>query len=369
MAVVERKIHNRTTENGTREPFSRAIEILAEQAKAPPGNDPAIGSFNAAVVEMTSDNPQVRKFLEDVYRDRKSSTASHFANLLFRATQFTKLFQDQDESYRAYTQPSEWKKDLQELLTTRSDEIRELLLTKDTVTTKYQRYAGPKALIGALWGQDPVKVADLGCGANYGLKGIELAEPFEYIEDQTPGNHFTKLVRIPINLEQGLAIDKQDPQNPESQAWNIACSYYPQELDQVGSTRELEQRLKSSRNVSFLKADLTSAQTLNLVPQSVFHATIVSTMLYQHPRAYQNTIIEAAKQATRQDGAIIIQDFAKKDPKNPQQLKFEEPWFNDFGYRTFLMRKDNPQPLEILQWSDGRNTTVRPGEDYLKIFG
>lgn len=354
------------------EDFTNVLIGLEKQAKNPPGYDPAIGSCYESLLSLMENQTACKEFLSDIYKQRQSFTPGHFINLLFRSVQFIKLYYDNEDHYRYYSSSSDWDDTLNELFNSQKKAIlKELLLTKDTVTTKYQRYAGPRALISALWpSNEPLAITDFGCGANYGLRGMELAEPFEPINDQTPGRQFSKLLSTPITISQGLAIDKQNLKDSESRAWSIACSFYPKELDQVGSTNDFEEKLKRSTKTMFLQADLLSKHTVDVVPKGYFHAVLISTLLYQHTLENRLAIINAARKAIRPNGAVIIQDFAQKDASAPDGLSFTEPGSNNYTYRTFLIPSPNSEEiLEVFQWSDGRSHIVKAGEDFRKVLG
>lgn len=349
--------------------FPLVVDGFTRQTKDPPGLDPCIGSCYESLLNLMGENMAVRQYLQDIY-EKRPFTPGHFISLVFRSIQYIELFVKEDHTYRTFTKSVDWDATLDDLLNSeRKNQFRELMLTKDTVTTKYQRYAGPRAILSALWPQDqPVNVADFGCGSNYGLRGIEQDEPFEKIDDGTPGKKLTELLSTPLTISRGLAIDKENPDDPKAQAWSLACSFYPKELGQVEYPHHFKRRLRESGNVTFLQADLTAPST-EKIPQNYFHAVIISTLLYQHPPEVRLSIIEKARQALRDDGIIIIQDFAFKDPSSPDGLSFMEPGTNNYCYRTFVSRPPQQDNLlEVFQWSDGRCTTVRAGSDYSRIF-
>jgi len=94
-------------------------------------------------------------------------------------------------------------------------------------------------------------------------------------------------------------------------------------------------------------------------------------MLYQLNQNEQQIVVEKAKLLLKQpEGILLVQDFARKNPKKPQSLDFSNSWFGDgFGYRTFLATCSNDwQFLEALQWNNGRCAVVRSGEDFDAIF-
>ena len=64
---------------------------------------------------------------------------------------------------------------------------------------------------------------------------------------------------LPVSIEDALAIDSENFESPDANAWYVACSFYPKELDNVAHVKELESRLKRSKRVRFMQTDLLEA--------------------------------------------------------------------------------------------------------------
>lgn len=350
-----------------RPPFSSVVDVFAEQAQKPPGGDLSIASCYGAVCELVASDADFAAFLRVCYEERPSMTPSHYVNLFFRGVQYIKMYEHGDFDYVSYEAASEWKPELKRLTTENQEQLQETLSTKDTATTVYQRYAGPKALITALMNGHDLKIADFGCGANYGLRGFELTVPFEPIDDCTPDSSFTHYLQEPLTLAEGLAVDKANPEDPQVKLWMMACSFYPKELANVDNVKQMEKRLKQSKKVRFLQEDLTSPS--NLISDGYFDAVILSTILYQHLPEDRLAILEEAKRIINSQGLVIVQDFARIDSSEKGGLRFENAWFNNFGYRTFLSISDEPDRfLEVFRWADGRCHQVRAGQDYTQVL-
>ncbi len=364
---VQRKIE---ILNG-RPPFSEVIRTFNDQSIKPPGNDPSIASFNASLVALCKSDFEISSFLADQYHMRANISPVHFVNLTFRAVQYIQLYVEQGRdhlAYRYFDSPDQWIDRIQRVFGEHKNVTTDILQNKDTVTTIYQRYAGPRSLIGRLFPDQKIRIADLGCGANHGLRGIDLNEPFGTIVDETPDSKFSQSLSLPVSIEDALAIDSENFESPDANAWYVACSFYPKELDNVAHVKELESRLKRSKRVRFMQTDLLEAG----LPEPFFghfNVVILSTMLYQHTPGNQQKILEEAVKATKRDGIVIVQDFAEKDSASAFGIKFTDSWFNGYGYRTFVIRPKNPsEVLEVFRWSDGRCTQVKDGEDFEKVF-
>lgn len=351
--------------------FAIVVDLLQTQSQIPPGNDPCIGACYETLVSLIEVDSEVSDFFQQIYQKRFSITPAHFVNLLFRSIQHIQLNMKEDRSYLDFETSEEWRPVLVDILSSEDKDIlEELLLTKDTITTKYQRYAGPRAILSAYWNGNPVSVADFGCGANVGLPGMELNIPFQEIYDETPGSLVAKELKKPVNLQSGLAVDKENPEDPRVKAWSMACSFYPKELKAQITENGLVSDFRSSRNVSFLQADLLSRSTMIVIPRSNFDAVILSTVLYQKTQSEREDILAEAKRAITPTGAIIVQDFAQRSEVNPNKLEFNGAWGGgEFGYRTFVIREQPEQELlEVLQWADGRCRIVRAGENFNAVF-
>lgn len=344
------------------------LNELIDQSHNPPGSDPILGNFYAALVEMIESDHPIAKIFMRVKNRRFDITHKHLANLIFRAYQAIK-FEQNDLSYRSFGNTSKWINELKSIISDRKvrQNFEKLLRTKSTTTTIYQRYVGLYSIVSYLWDSELVSIADLGCGGNYGLRGIELKKSFKRIKDQTPQKFVTKLLARKINLKMGLALDKEDPDKESVKQWRFACSFYPSELNELNSIKDFEERLSSSQKVQFLKTNLLTSKKL---PKNSVDVIILSSILYQLHLDAQLTLIDRTKRLLKHGGIIIVQDFAVKSLTNPRHLDFNESWFGkNFSYRTFVAgEKTNWKFLEAFQWNNGRCEIVRPGEDFETVF-
>lgn len=353
------------------------IAELACQAKHPPGGDPCIGAFNQSVVDLFYEGSQIASLLNEVVRNR-SITPPHLVNLLFRAVQYMELHVLGNTAYpEDFTEPSVWKRELARLLDSHSALLKEILLIRNTQTTKYQRYAGLKFVLSFLLPMRSLRVADFGCGGNYGLPGLTVGEPFAPIVDHTADSLFTEYLSRPSELIEGLALDQFDPYTQEATTWRLACSLYPSELHTLEQVRAFEARLKhNATTVRFLETNL-----LNLdldgeegIPSHHFDAVAMSTVLYQMGPVDQQQVISSALRLLKPDGLIFIQDFATKHYNNltldcnhgNQGNWFAQPW----AYCSFVAAATTDWEVkEVLRWYNGRCQEVMEGEDFTALFG
>lgn len=352
------------------------IAAFSREATNPPGKDKCMGAFYTALTSLSMDNKGFNTFLETITTTRKL-TPQHFTNLIFRTTQYIELFEKKNNNYPlGYSEPHQWVTEVPQLLTQYGDLMAELLLTKDTTTTIYQRYAGTLAVLSGFFGREKLKVADFGCGGNYGLPGLIKGVPFKTIDDQTPSEIVTTLIKHHPDIDEGLAIDKVDPQDPKEKAWRLACSFYPQELSQLADLMVFEASIAGVPNVKFLQADLLDLNVDHFnnggstFPAEYFDAVAMNTLLYQLNPSEQKRVLEIARRGIKKDGLLILQDFVRKDPVAPDRLQFLQNWFTEpFPYRTFVCGESTDWRFkEFLQWSDGRCLGVRAGQDFKKLL-
>lgn len=352
--------------------LQRYIDEFSDQAAHPPGGDQFMQACYIAVVSRVKTDPSFAHFFTKLL-SKKRFTPPHFVNLFFRALQYTQLFPERNPEYPYYfTTPKQWDILLTHALSTHKEIIEKLLLTKDTTTTIYQRYAGVKAIINALYPYKKLRIADFGCGGNFGLPGISQNIEFQSISDQTPYDEVSALLSIPLSLDTGIAVDKENPLDPLSKAWRLACSFYPIELSKMKETEKLEKRLSAVQKVQFIQKDLLSEHKREpLLPSNFFDVIILSTICYQLTPQEQKFIIATAKKHLRDNGILIIQDFAHIKRNNPTELSFGVSWFGKpFAYRTFVCNKGATSKMkELLRWENGRCRGVKPGRDYSYIKG
>lgn len=344
------------------------INELVDQSDNPPGGDSTLGYFYKAILTLILENQSFSEFLKKIKAKRVKITNKHLVNLLFRAYQYIK-FEHNDIGYKNFKSAEIWLRELNIFFENKKNfnKYKRILGKFSTTTTIYQRYAGPYFIISSMFNGIPVAIADLGCGGNYGLRGIELQEHFSKIDDQTKNQIVIKMLRHPINIESGLAVDKEDPDSADVTDWRLACSFYPKELSQLDNVKVFEKRLRRSKKIQFVRADLV---VFDWLPKRSVDVVILSTILYQLKTDEQIELLKKSKLLLRPNGILIVQDFAAKDKDNLKHLDFNQSWFGtEYGYRTFITSAaSNWNFLEVLKWNNGRCSAVIEGEDFDKIY-
>ncbi len=344
------------------------FEELIDQSHNPPGGDPALATFYAGIIELIKHNHPFASLLTRVHSSRKGITNKHLVNLIYRAYQAIQ-FERNDLSYAQFRSPEEWIAELTRFLSdpTIVKQIRKILLQNSTTTTIYQRYAGVYAICAYLFGERAFVACDLGCGGNYGLRGIELFEKFNPIDDYTTNGLVTNMLNQKLNLQKGISMDVENPDQKKVREWRLACSFYPNELANYSSVVEFEARIKKSKKVDFVQANLLIDKNL---PKRCSDVVILSTILYQHTLAEQRQILKKATAMLKNNGILIVQDFASKSLSNPKHLDFSETWFGQqYSYRTFIYGElTNRFFWEVLKWNNGRCQMVKEGDDFRKFL-
>ena len=389
-----------------------AIRKLAEQ---PTDGDPVVGAFYQAVeakvntVERYGEEYRVGtgdRFVEtlmEVVEDRLSrSSADFIAKFLFQAYQYTfwylhdyqanletpQLFTSEPFYNKFNTQRQwEWQLDEDFSVSRRSGRLSnfrriwmETMKTDTIPTTIAQRYAGVKAVLAQRFGNQPMVVADIGCGTNIGLKMLETHTPFEPIEDHT-GGIVNMLLDQRLDIDKGIGIDIQDFTQSHARLLAKACRYTPSEFWRISIDMAQEEFINSRSNkakIEFRQGDFLVDGAL--LPEKA-DAIILSTILYQLKGQEERLqFIEKALSHLNDKGILIIQDFAKKVPfsdTNPFGLEFGQYWNR---YVTYVMYKTRFPvnkvgmveniigPLELLIWSGGRCREVKEGADFNRYF-
>jgi len=295
---------------------------FAHQAEFPPGGDEVIGACYRAVERMGKRNKGFARRLELVAGDRDMPT-KHLVNLFFRAVQYMRFFEREEVDYpERFFDSREWEKELRLMMNGKMGEsFFGILSQRDTGTTVYQRYAGPKAVLSALWPNRKLTLTDLGCGGNHGLPGLIAGERFKPVVDHTPETAVTKWIEKPIGFRLGLGVDKYDPYDPEMINWRIACSFYPSELAEMNEFLEFEKRVRKKGKEMFVLGDIMSLMSDGLTVRK-YDAVILSTVLYQMSETERAAVLDGAVGLLKTDGVEIAQDFARKGEEG-KSLVFE----------------------------------------------
>jgi SAM-dependent methyltransferase len=343
-------------------------EEIAHQAQHSPGGDEVIAACYQAMVNLAGVNNEWRLGIERAFGKREMPD-KHKVNLIFRGIQYLLIFYEKEEGYpHDYGDVRMWEKVLPHLFKKHRDRLRTMLREWDTGTTIYQRYAGLKAILSALWPNRKLSVLDLGCGGNHGLPGMVSGEEFGPIVDHSQGEVISGWLGKRTKFRLGMSVDKHDPYDQEIASWRVACSFYPSELAEMKQFLQFEKRIRNLGEKIFFEGDITD---LNLVipPETNFDAVVMSTVLYQMEPKDRILTIKQARKRLRAGGVLVVQDFVQAS-EDGSKLEFNGSWFKDgFAYRTYVGAEwTGWKWWEVLAWYNGRCKQVREGEDFGKFF-
>jgi SAM-dependent methyltransferase len=343
------------------------IEEFSAQSMAHP--DASLREFYKASINLYKNSKKFQKVHKDALKKRSDITVKHYANLVYRALQYILLFEQNAKNLSDLTQ-KDWKKYIDSVLNSENylQIYKDLLEKESTQTTIYQRYIGPKAAIRAVFGDTPVKVADLGCGLNLGLPGLEQGYPFQKVEDNTPETLFSELTSKPINISIGVSIDLVNP--VQKKKWALACGFYPGELCNMSETDQLCDTLWNKTSVKFFeKSILDVDQFWQDQGFDLFDVAITSTVLYQLPESLQEEAISKIRSILKKGGILIVNDFVNVNGK----LTWNVDWFkkDTSSYKTVVLVAEDggfSKPYDFLDWTSGRCKSVGAGKNFSKVL-
>ena len=344
------------------------IEEITIQGNTHP--DPSLREFYFASLDVYREDKTFKNVLDRVMLKRTDIPAKHFVNLLYRAVQYILLFEKSVEGLAGFDRPR-WTAELKSILSSQAhlQTYQELLEKESTQTTIYQRYAGPKAAILSIFGNREVSVADLGCGLNLGLPGIEQNHPFMPIEDHSPSKKITSLVGESINLKNGISLDLVNP--IKKKTWALACGFYPGELSNLPETGKLCDLLWSQTKTSFVQESLLNVSKIwkaKKLPK--FDVAITSTVLYQLGDKDREKAMREIRKILKVGGVVIINDFVEVNHK----ISWSVDWFkkdSQSNYRTVVLQAIKggfSQPMEFIVWNTGRCKVAYPGKDFKNVL-
>lgn len=343
--------------------ISSILEEMQNQALHPPGDDMVMRACYLSLINYFS-TAQNTHILESILTYR-NFTPTHFVNIFFRAIQYIEMYEFKNIDYpQLFTTTAQWDAEIEKIFRLHQENIIQILLTRDTTTTIFQRYASVKIILNALFPHKGLSLVDLGCGGNLGIPGLCENKAFDTILDHTANKSATTLLSSPISISSSLSIDKEDPYESDAISWRTACSYYPHEI----ANSQFNETDSTDYKKYFLKLDITNTKSHQQYFMRKTHdAVILSTFIYQLSDEETKKVLEFAQSLLNATGVIIIQDFAiKEDGK----LNLLNNWFSHkFPYATFILHaKNNWKPMEILRWKNGRCRELIEGSDYRFIL-
>lgn len=374
-------------------------EEMRNLSEHPMGGDQRVGAFALAMSELIETDPVVEAVIFEVVQSRlsdkvlleedKPAQAHYLGRLIFSATQKHMLSDSGDPKYpydEQFRTPKHWKKQIQNMLYPDSlsrETFKYDVINRDLMSNLGQRYATLKLIMrahGERW--DSPKVLDLGCSLMIGdlmllsphpsidFKPVEVYdEPQRSDEKNKPNPELTKQIGSIVTGKYCVAekcehtgVDIFERIDAETLAWAISNSRYPQEIIKDSSyeydIRSLLSHAMSPelrQRVRYLQADFTQ-EVSDTFDDKKFDVIFASTMLYQHTVYEQKRILRNMIDLASEDGLVIIQDGAERDP-NSDWFKFSAQNFSDkYRYKTYVLdMADKDRGFQqFVTWANGR---------------
>lgn len=355
-----------------KEGFTDIFRDIEYQAKRPPGGDRHIGNFFRSLLSTGEIRSKIKYLIGEVCRERTKienpTTYAHLSILLFRAFQYLKLYGSGRYENIHYIDSlksvDDWRDMVMEILITRKQELIDLLVHRRVVSNIPARYAGIAAVLNLLYPGKKISVIDLGCSSHQGVRKIMQVSigksQFVPIKDHTPQKRVLKFMNEPIILEKGVGVDQNDFSVNIDIEWLLACSHYPRQLRDIPFLRERLEKLRSTPNTPFIRADL---RNLDLYfKKGEFTVAIFSSVLYQMTPPERREVFMEAYRLVRDDGVVLIQENAEKYRND---LLITEDIGKPYSYALFAIGpRTKGKVWEIFRYLDNRCSEVKSGIDF-----
>ncbi|MBA3757696.1 class I SAM-dependent methyltransferase [Candidatus Saccharibacteria bacterium] len=352
----------------------------------PTGGDARIREFAFAGRYLIATDDRVRAslgFMLDFRNERNRPTTPLYAiNHWLRTTQHH--LRDRADYAELSTTAEGWAEGIQELLNNKwnHDAYDSDLALREVQTNVPARYKGPQ-LILALYGNRfdrPINYLDIGTSIGAGAKGLmtnKLEKDIRVVipvpgdvpnsakanlEESLPlTTHINRLLGSPLEFGPSAAVDIMGVQDTGQGKWIKSC-FYPSEIaentDAIKDFDELTQ--ESVPNLILSTLDFTDNDGVDdfikvKSPVEKYDVITILTMLHQLREDEVASVLANAKKALAPDGLIIVQDFARTNPKAANGLEFPEKW-HPYSYRSILIDpgSGSDDPVELLWWQSGR---------------
>jgi len=342
---------------------------VAEHALHPLSGDLVMAAFYKATKILLDQDDRLLSLIKKINSKRQMSS-EYFNNLLLRAVQNVVLFSLDANYPLGFESQDRWTQTWNEILEKHSDRLIDLIVAKDTKTTVPERYLSLRFLAKILFPHKSIIVADLGCGLNLGLDYAFLTKHIVLdLKDHTAAKLVLQILSsVPSSLKVAHAVDRENPSDFEVKKWELSCRY-PNELINVKTKLQLIASLPANQEkIKFINQDLSHLEEIwenkKISPHSC-DIVFVATAIYQMPPKLQSKIILQARNLLNSHGVLVVQDFGRIDPKNPENLTFKASFAQPFSYRTFITsQKLGWKFKEIFRWSSGRCREVMEGSDW-----
>jgi hypothetical protein len=357
---------------GDLQPFAK---VLDHERQHPQGEDPFVAAYAEAMLGLLS-NDQMIRFLDGSleYRNQikgKPLTPTNLVNLTFRVFHRQMLKNDPAYPHEDYLLSETYEARIVDVLN--KPEHRELAdydMIRDVQSNIAARYAVDKIIVASevdRFGSE-IKMLDVGSGALLGPAHLASNLPFDKIKfgridpttaarvspDLIQDPRATKVLNSALKKEakfvDSIGVDPVDMHDPANWEWSQACSARPLEIVNGKKIR-----------TGIVDCAPPRLQTQQPIPTKGWDLVTCHTMPYLLAPKIQKNIFQILSEYVRDDGLVVVQDYAFK--KSHDQLQFFKK-LTDFRNRTFVSGlRDSGAISELFLGRTGRYSEIALGKD------
>lgn len=387
------------------EQLVRMQEALEDYIEHPIEKDPRIKAYRQGLQQMMlAGNPLVLNTFFDHFRystKDEELPPIYTSNIALRAFQKILMKEENFPSGLRYPEdfdtPEAWIVGITSVLENKKhyDTFRfciDCLNIQSNIADRYKSLKLLMHLYGDRFKHSP-RIIDVGCSQNLGLniiaKNLDFFSPTALLPDDAQEEQtyhdlehsikINELLKTRVRMGTSVGVDLFSINDPTIISWIRSCSFYPSELlDKKRVSHYNKLANSTSYKVKYVWNDFlepSSAQTnsfnTELPGPGSMDVAVLSTVLYQHSPEERSTMILRAFKIVKNNGLIMVQDFASVDAKDPWSVDFSS-WSHNgsdrtktggLPYKTLILDKTQPERgfMTFLEWSNGRCEKLRLG--------
>jgi len=290
--------------------------------------------------------------LSALLKDRPMAV-DHIAPIIFATAQYADTQACVSRDFGAMTS-EEWKKYLLELFHANNPDIMKALRERNVQSFILRRYFPAKMFARIVFGDDPIKVLDVGCSLNFGLQAVSVDQGGEMFPGLNVQDIPQEAYSGRVNVSSGLGVDLHEPDID----WITSC-IWPDHEREKDLIRQAYERLNGQNpNITFRKI---SALELGKYPElkGQFDLIIASGMLYQLTPEEEKIFLQQIGQVAKPKAWFLATDY-------PRGVSYKQP----FSYTTWAQQVIDTkfsEQLEFINADDPFTTVVKPGKDFVAI--
>jgi SAM-dependent methyltransferase len=232
---------------------------------------------------------------------------------------------------------------------------------------------------------DEVRILDIGTSLGDGLKMVALGMPFntpevyrgKNAERLRPDFHLTnyigEMALKGFELGPSIGIDREDPQDIDSQEWAMACLRPKEYLDEsLMAQYEILHDARDLPSVKIMRLDITDTAAIDQAVEerkiefSAFDIVMTSMTMYEIPPLKQPFAVRNALRFVKPDGLFIRHEFGYVNKQGAYRY-YSDPYALPYRCRTTISDRllshadpghNHNEPF--YRWRDGRCNELWP---------